>query len=333
MRFLILAILIFAGPAHAQAPFTFQTPLSIVISPDFPEPQGQVTARLTSPNLDLKGATIDWTVNGEEAGVGASISFATGRAGSTVSIQATAIVDGIAYRAERSIAPASVDVVWSATTFTPPLFPGRALATPGSRVRLEALPRFVSGNQAVGPSELFYTWYRDDALLEEQSGKGRNSIELEAPLLFSNDIIAVEVATQDRRLSARGTTRIAATDPLLILYENHPIFGLRTHAALGTSIIPDLETTVTALPFYAATPPRDSSMLYEWTVNGSRIATDENHPNSLTINAANSSGKATISLFVSHKSNIFFGARGRWDLTLRSGTDITDPFFSPRTSL
>ena len=98
MRFLILAILILAGPAHAQAPFTFQTPLTIVISPDFPEPQSPVTARLTSPNLDLKGAAIEWIVDGEEAGAGASISLATGRAGSTVSIQATAVIDGIAYR-------------------------------------------------------------------------------------------------------------------------------------------------------------------------------------------------------------------------------------------
>jgi hypothetical protein len=283
--------------------------------------------------LDLKNATVAWLVDGEAAGEGSTHSLLLGGAGSETTIEAVVEHEGAIYRESRTLRPASVDIVWGADTNVLPLYRGKSLATPGSFIRAEAIPAFVDSDKRIPADELTYTWFRNGAVLESASGRGRSSYEGPAPLLFSSDTISVEVSSRDGRLAAAESARIRAVDPVLELYENHPVFGLRPNAALARSSFRDVEATVTVVPFFAPYPARDPAYRYEWTVNGRRIDTDPNYPNSLTLNAQDSAGDAAIRLFLSHDNNIFLSSRGSWDILLRSGPDITDPFFTPRTNL
>lgn len=334
MRYLALIILLIPHVLFAQGMSArFLDPLTISATPDFPEPLSAVSVRVASPSLDLKNASIAWLVDGEAAGEGITHSFVLGAAGSETTIEAVVEHEGTTYRTSRTLRPASVDIVWGADTYVLPLYRGKPLATPGSLVRAEAMPAFVDAGGRIPAEELMYTWFKNGAVLEDASGRGRTAYEGPSPLLFASDTISVEVSTRDGRLAATDSIRITSADPVLELYENHPVFGLRPNATLARSSFRDIEATVTAVPFFAPYPARDPAYVYEWTVNGRRIDTDPNYPNSLTLNAQDSAGDAAIRLLLSHENNIFLSARGSWDLVLRSGPDITDPFFTPQTDL
>ncbi len=331
MWYLVFIALFFALPIHAQglSPY-FNEPLSISVTPDYPAPGQPARATVTSPNVDFTDADISWSVDGEPVQDGGiEFDFVMGRAGVATRIAVFVEIGGESLTFERSIVPASVDLVWEATSYTPSLFRGKPLPSPGTSVRVEALPDLRRGTTRIAQNQLIYTWYKNGAVQTSASGRGRSSAVFPAPILFGSETIAVEVVSPDRTTGATGSVRVATIDPVISLYENHPIFGLRTNRALRVSAMPDIEVTVTALPYYAPDVPQSTALEYAWTVNGSSITPDPNFPNSLTLNAQDSSGSARLILSLGHTSNIFLSARSEWLLTLQSGPDIRDPFFTP----
>ena len=77
--------------------------------------------------------------------------------------------------------PTSVDVLWSAYSYTPPFYKGKALAPSRGSVVLVALPQLVTRNGSpIEPKNIIYTWSRRGVILGKSSGLGKNQVVLRA---------------------------------------------------------------------------------------------------------------------------------------------------------
>lgn len=324
----LASIFFFSAPyAHAQ----FALPgigdaVSLTLSPQYPAPGASVRIEAGSSAYDLSESSLTWRVNGKVFAQGVGITSAdvvAGGLGSSVaiSIEATA-PDGAELFAEVAVAPTEVDLLFDADSYVPPFYTGRALPSAGSTLRLEAIPHFVAENgKEIPSSDITFTWKRNDQVLGSVSGRGRSTARIPAPALFGTDTISVEAISLDKSLAGSATVRIPSAEPVLALYQDHPLFGLMTHRALGPqSLIPDSEMTFAAIPYFAPVANLyDRSLQWSWRVNNTPIASDQKRPNEITIGAQNSNGIGLLALELSHLTNVFFQASGSWGVTLSSG--------------
>ncbi|RJQ34929.1 hypothetical protein C4556_01465 [Candidatus Parcubacteria bacterium] len=316
-------------PTHAQFGIPVGIPgtsLSLSSSPEHPAPNSSVRLSLQSVFLDLADSNITWYANDAVIAEGIGLretSLITGSLGSETRIRVeVAGQDGTA-TATGTLRPTEVDLLWEADSYVPPFYNGRALPSPGSNVRLFAIPRFqrAGASSTVSPDELIYTWKKNGRVVQAVSGRGKHTVVMESPVLFGTDTVSVEARTSDGVLRGSTSVRIASVEPVLSLYENHPVFGILYHRALQDgSVVSETEAVFTAVPYFVpARTPDNSALVYEWSINGTPIANDPRHPSSITINAEGSSGLAQIALALTHATNFFLSASSAWSVTL-SGT-------------
>ncbi len=337
-----LALMV-ALPANAQINLPPTTgPLLLRISPSNPEPGSLVRITLSSLTYDLSQSDIAWYADDRlvAQGPGLITTDVTLGASGTATHVVTHVTENDTNigSAEVYLNPAEIDLLWESDSYTPPLYKGKKLASPGSTIHAEAYARLrdVDGN-LIQPKDLIYAWRRNDTPVKSASGRGKFQAAFPAPLLFDTDTISVEAVSQDGIARAESSARIPSVDPFVLLYQDHPLFGILFNAGLGRSTtLPDVEAAFAAIPYFAPkiSNPDDRVLVYEWRVNGVVIPADPASPHRLTINAENSSGLARIELLVSHLADIFMSAKGRWDILLNAGLGGTgiDPF-APNTSL
>jgi len=332
-RIFLIFVVIFASitaypPGQAGAQVLIpgsESALSISLSPQYPAPNSTVTLTLQSSLYDLDVSSIVWTVNGKTAvsnDAAKSIAVTTGPIGSATDVLAEITGPGGSAFAVATIVPTSIDLLWESDSYVPPFYAGRALPSAGSRIRLVALPHLTSKNGIEIPAnQLLFTWKTDNEVLGDSSGRGKSSITVEGPTLFGTKTIILEASSLDGVVTGQAIVRIPDTEPKLTLYEDHPLFGVLYHRALGpTTFIPENEMSFAAIPYFAsATTQNDTRLQYEWRVNQSPITTNAARNNRITISAASSTGLiALIQVSLTHLTNYFLSADGSWSVTFNN---------------
>jgi hypothetical protein len=320
---LILALTQFA---HAQGvPRPFEN-ITISISPSFPRAGESVLLSVRSVTTDLDRSDITWYVNSAVAATGTGQKEATVELGPLGSRTDVVVVvtaeDGESFTAERALRPAIIDLLWETDSYVPPFYKGKRLPSSAGAVRVEAIPYLQGNNGSLITSQnIIYTWRRNNVIATSVSGRGKSSAIFPAPELFGADTISVEAVSVDGSLGAQASVRIPSTDPFVVLYQDHPLFGMQYHLGLNSSAtFPDTESTFAAVPYFASViSPNDVRLHYDWRVNGTSIAPDPEDPSRLTINAENSDGEARIELSLTHATDYVMEARGVWNLSLNSG--------------
>ncbi len=331
-----LIFLAFASVAHAQFSLSgLERQLTLTLAPAHPEPGQTVQLSIQTYALDLDRSTVVWYANDKEIarGIGKTeTGIKAGSAGEETHILVVARdEEGIIASAEAFIRPAEVDLLWEVLSYVPPFYAGRALPGADSPIRAHALARFVHPNGTLIPdSDIIYTWYRDDAVVVK--GRGKSSAIIPGPALFGAETIRVVVESADRSFSGEASARISSTDPFVLLYENHPLFGTLYHRALqGEVNTLEVEQKVTAVPYFAGVfSPDDPYLVYNWQVNGGSIVPDPEEPQTLTVTAQDYSGSAAIELDLTSLSDIVLHATAKVQMIFgESGSlfDSLNPFF------
>lgn len=331
---LALTALFFALPAAAQFdPTLYSSSISIGFSPAHPAPGDTVTLSAVGSGIDLSRSEVAWYVDDKEVAHGfgiASTQVQAGALGSRKAIELDIVPpSGSFLTAKATLAPTEVDLLISSDSYVPPFYRGRALPTVGTRIIAEAIPRFaLPGGALVPDSQLVFTWRYNGDVLKNASGLGKSSASIPIAHLFGGNDIAVEARTQDGTLSGAAEVSLASREPLLDLYEDHPLYGLLFNNALSSGArIAESEMTFAALPYFAlASGPADAHLTYSWRVNGSQVRASATSSNELTINADNSSGQAYLELDLSQNNNIYTSISGAWSLTLSSSEAPGSPF-------
>lgn len=337
---IIFLLVLLAFPVsliHAQ----FATPstdggIVISITPENPLPNGYVRLSAFSSAIDLERSDITWYADTKviAQGPGATeADISAGPLGTSVDIVVIARAEGGATASGQAfIRPTEVDILWESDSYTPPFYRGRALPSAGTKIRAQAIAGLKLSNGALVPeSDIMYTWRRNGSVIQTASGRGRSFALFPAPTLFGTDTIEVEAVSISGTLSGKTIVRIPSIEPVLALYEDHPVFGILYSTAFGqTTIVKDAEATFAAVPYFAeANSPDDSQLVYNWRVNGQSVAADYARPSAITINADNSSGNADIALSLTRLRNWYMKADAEWKISFpngNSGAAGTDPF-------
>ena len=333
-----LVIFLAALPTTIQAQSileAFTADLTLEATPQYPAPGENVRFSVQSLLFDLTTSDISWYANeGLVAeGVGTSgVTLTAGPLGSETTIRVEVRKEGASAATFGAIRPTALDLLWEADSYVPPFYTGRALPSAGSGVRFFVAPHFqIPGtNSLISPNELVYTWRKNGKIISSISGKGRHTVLIEGPVLFGSDTVSVEVKTADHTLQGGTSVRIASVEPSIVLYEEHPVFGVLYHRAITEGdTLPETEVTFTATPYYAPVRNRDTrNLLFEWRVNRVSVVNNPTRPHALTLNATGSSGNAFIELVLTHATNFFLRASKAWNITISNSihTPQGDPF-------
>jgi len=308
--------------------------ITLSMSPQNPTPGDTVHLKVTGGSLvDLQDSTITWFQNGKNIskGVGnTDLDIKAGALGQEINIVVQVTPPGgISSTQTLSIIPTHIDLLIDSDSYTPPFYRGRALPSAGTRLRMQALTYFKRPNGSlIPPSSIIYTWSQNGQIAGSLSGLGHQTVTLPSPVLYSTDVIKVDAASTDGTLHGSASITLSSVQPLITLYEDHPLFGLMYHQMMGDQTsIPDSEMTFAAVLYFAQIKgPTDPRLQYTWKVNGAVVPSNAVRPDEITINADKSKGDANIGLSISHTTNFFMSPRGTWDVTFKTIGQVDNPF-------
>jgi hypothetical protein len=290
-------------------------PLILEMTPSAPGPNEEVSVRAQSFSLDLNRATITWRVNGTLAaqGIGATdISFTTGEIGSATTVSVTATESGATYTTSLTVRPTAVDLLWQASSYTPPFYRGKALPSSESVIRVIATPQIVVSGRRIPAGELVYTWKIGNRIIERGASTGKNIIEIEGPHIFETYAVRVSVETLDGSVTALGSANIRAVQPQIVFYENDPLLGIRYERALpDTFELTNDEVRITAHPYYftGANRTDGGEHTFTWTIDGRDVANPLADQSSIILRQTGGAGTATVALMIQNVTEILQRAR------------------------
>lgn len=293
----------------------------LVITPQNPRPNTEATIEVKAIFTELERANIGWLENGKlsESGLGKTIHrFVVGDVGSSIEITVVASsVEGIVYEKSITVRPELVDVVWETTTTVPPFYRGKALHTMFGGLRIVAVPTIVDEfGEKIDPKELYYTWKKDTTVFGSKSGYGKQSFVFSDPEFRYPLEISVSVSDKSGLFSADQTVFIDAAEPMALLYENSPLYGILFNRAIRSEfVLTGREATFELFPYFFNTRSRNN-LTYSWTVNGAE-ATEFKGPYLTVRNVGGGSGTASASFDVQNLEKLLEGASG--GLTIKFG--------------
>lgn len=320
--FLALIILaIFIIPTLTQAVIEKGTGSNVTstITPQNPRPGSIVTITLEAYGFNIDKGYFKWRNNGQEAssGVGKkSYSFQLGSLGNPTKINVS-LISGSRIVAEKSFyfEPADIDFIWEADSYVPTFYRGKARATAGSTLKIQAIPYVVTSSGVVKKSsDLDYAWRQDGVFLPESSGKGRDILTITTKPSDSQLKISLRVTSPDLISYVDKDLIINLDQPETIFYEKKPLSGLNYQKAIVDNYeLYEEEVSFIGVPFFWPIKNVDE-LNYLWKVN-SLEAQGAQNTNSLTVRQPDTeAGKNNISLEVTAKGNQTKTSRAQFNI-------------------
>jgi hypothetical protein len=244
--------------------------LSVDLVPTYPAPNSMVFVSLRMYTEDLNRALIVWTLNGKQLEQGrglTSFSFMTGPVGSPSRLMIDiTLQSGVTFSREVNIRPASVDLLWQSDSFVPPFYRGKALFPKQGNIFISAIPNFNSGASQVDPSKLIYKWTVNNKVQEFNSGYGKSVISVSGPILGTPINAEVQIIDPSNNMTAENSIRIQPVEPIVLFYENSPLYGIIFEKAINSGIgLNGEEVNIVAFPMFMNT---QDDIAFSWRMNG-----------------------------------------------------------------
>ena len=299
MRSLRIALLALLLPLAAAAQTIGSTSLlSLSISPQYPLPYGQAVVSVLSPSIDLANATMKVKVAGKEVYQGSvqPVPIRLGKAGSVSTIVVTITSAGASYTQSVTVQPEDVTLIAEPVSSAPAFYPGKPFVPVGGDTRVVAMANFVdAGGKTISPSALSYSWTVDGAAVSSVSGIGKQSLLVASPLQYRSRSVSVNITNQAGGLVGSASLTLSPQDPVVRIYENDPLLGIRSdHALSGSYTIAGSEDTLVAVPF--SFPTTGNAPSITWSLDGTKAQTGS----TITLRpSGNGQGGATLSVLAS----------------------------------
>jgi len=108
----------------------------------------------------------------------------------------------------------NVELIWSTDTYTPYEYKGRKLASPGSKITIEALVNTSNGSSA----DLKYSWFYENIFQKNKSGYGKDSFYFYANQLPKGaHTIRVQIFNDNRNIFEEKEIKIPIVDTELFI--------------------------------------------------------------------------------------------------------------------
>lgn len=272
--FLFIALLLLSGAVTADAQtipgLNPSSDLAITASPEVPQANQDVTLEVTSFYVDLNRSTVGWYINDKLYQEGVALKKITIKSGA---IGTRTKVGAVVFQGTKKaiqyfyISPASVDILWQAKTYVPPLYQGKALYTNQSDVLFYAVIDFPGYK----PSDVVYEWSRNHTVANK--GRGMETVVFPGRSIADTQLITVNAVTSDQKFSATKTIQLVPSFPEILVYEDNPITGFDFGREAGRAANYPVEFTLASFPFGFSTQNRfsNSSEMF-WIVNGTPVS-------------------------------------------------------------
>ncbi len=310
-----LAVLVLLFSIFVYGEISAQTlaDFSVKLSPKIPGPNQTVIVKLVSYSFDLNRATITWSLNGETllSGVGKKeFSFKTEGVGESSRLLIRTV--GEAGRVEEAVVvtPGDVDLLWQVSDgYTPPFYRGKTLASPGSLIKIVAMPNLQKNGEKLSFGSLVYNWSKNYKPLPSESGYGKNYLVFRNDYLDSEENIKLEVTSVDGSAGTEGSLSVNISDPVVLFYENMPLRGVVYENAIsGIFNMRNEEVRLSAEPyFFSAGQKQNQNLIYKWNLNGKNVLGSPDDLSSLVLRSGDGSGTSRVSLSVSNSRKIMQG--------------------------
>lgn len=320
--------------AYAQFNTGGGTSIDVQLSPENPGPDQNVTVQLESYSTDLNKAKISWAVNGkiQKTATGLrTFSFTTGSASSkTILGISIETVVGEIINKTYTIQPATVDLVWESESFVPPFYKGKALFSHQNKINFVAIPHIIGSNgQEIPAKNLIYKWTRNGTVLGDFSGYGKNTYTMIASVISRQLDVSVEVTSPDSSAVASNQTSVAPVDPMIVLYQRHPLYGIRFDQALGTNYTMDSsnEMSIVAMPFFfGITNLNNSPLSFVWKLNGGTIGNGSDGRSQTFRQQEGTSGTSRVDVAIENTEKILQSASSGLNINFVIPTNIRSNF-------
>ena len=305
----ILTFTFFGFFANAQLR---DTDIVLDLSPQYPNPNQDVNAILSSHTINLNKVNISWSVNDQEASVGIgkkSFSFKMGNLGLPTVLSATIeTIDGQNILKTITITPANVDMLWEAyDSYTPPFYKGKALAPSQGTFKVVAMPNLINQSGKVNMSNLSYIWKKDGKVQSDSSGWGKNYFIFQNSYLDKENVAEVKASDISGETNASGKIILRTISPKIVFYKNDPLLGVKWETALnnGFAINSNVETITTEPYFFSPKNINLSDLTFDWFLSGEKIQTPT-PKNTISIKPeVGQSGGATIKVVINNINTLF----------------------------
>lgn len=298
---LILAIALASllpSAAFAQTIGATETPFTLSVSPQYPQPYSQVTVSVLSSSLDLTNATLNVSTNNADIyqGNAQPVTVTLGAAGSVTNVTAIIASNGSSYLETVSIQPEDVALVAEPVASAPVLYPGKPSVPLEGGTRVVAVANFATaGGKALDPNALDYTWTVDGTEITGGSGIGKTALVVASPLEYRDRAVSVTVQSQDGALVGGDSLTLTPEEPTVRIYANDPLLGiLFDHALADSYAISGSEAALYAAPY--SFPTASGAPAVQWFLNDNAAQTG----NSITLRPTGAgAGNASLSVTAS----------------------------------
>ena len=274
-KFLFLILLLGLWLTPTNLPFVLAQDFYIEINPSNPGPNTLVNARIISYSFDVDRSYITWSIDNKIAlqGTGKKVfSFTTGALGIGTTLRVNITTeDGFSISKTVVLGANDVDLLWEALTYTPAGYPGKAMPTPQSLIKIVAFPHLFLNGYKLSNENLIYKWSIDYKMMPSVSGTNKNTL-IFSKFDFPGDehIIKVQVTNQNNTAVAEKRIKISSAEPKILFYQEHPLEGTRYQKALKDAItFSEEEIQVRAEPYFFSRNNIDA-LSYEWTIDGKK---------------------------------------------------------------
>lgn len=269
--------------------------VAIVLDPQYPNPDEQVTATIDDYSMNNTGAVITWYFDGLSAPAVnnlRTITFTAPAVGTTMNVVARlTFPDGRTVESKRIITPLYLDFIIEPQTYTPAFYQGRALPTKGSLVYINALLQTQDG--PVDSSKYSYTWTLNNKSVYGGARYGNSWAAITVPH-GSASIVTIAVQDSSGTTVARKLFALPAVNVEIQFYEISTLFGLGTKAVTDSVILTGNSTSIKAVPYYLDTRAVSSNLFTEWRINNQKAQTGNNDPFEINLTGG-VSGNAVVS--------------------------------------
>ena len=265
-------------------------PFAIIATPSSPSPGQQVTITTQTTSFDPQRTHYTWTVDGEPrpdlSGLGKnSFVFTAARVGSSkhISVQAEPLNDPVV-TAALTVYITDVAMTWTANTYIPKWYKGKALPIPNAMVRVAAIPTFIIEGVTIPADKLIYTWENNGERVLK--GVGKQILEFKEPeQSWDAPTIVLTIEDIERRVQKEARTMIVGRSVQAVIYQSFPLGGVEFRR--GTSAFLPVSPGIIDVqiePFFFDTRSRHD-LSYEWSVQGNMVPGSPKNPFLLTLDA------------------------------------------------
>lgn len=168
------------------------------------------------------------------------------------------------YEAGSYVAIKSVDLIWSADTYTPYEYQGRALATQGSKVRIEAIVNVLSGDS----NSLKYSWFLDDIFQRSKSGYGKDTFNFRVnhgPGAYYE--ARVQIFNDNRSVFKEKSVKIPIVEPELVIYPSNGNAHFSDQTSKTSFVLAEKRFSFIAKPYFFSIK-KLTDLIFEWRFPG-----------------------------------------------------------------